>query len=562
LACRIFLIILLSCAVRAQQPAVRQDARNTYAIQGVLVDAVTLQPITKARVAIAPVTKGDDFTWALTGDDGHFRFSNLAANKYTLSAQRSGYVTQALDQHDGFASSVAVGPNTDSEHILFRLPPECKISGTVVDEAGEPVRDAQIMLFRTGVSGGTDATRESRQSTTDDQGLYHFGHLSPGRYLIAVSARVWYAQRPQSRPDIIRTTITGGSNGSYESSSGGFSGRPPELPNDNNVTSPLDVVYPITFFAGTTDPENASAITLKQGDKVVADLNLQPVAALHLRLPGADAAAQSGLLTLQRKLFNGVSVPITTEARINAAGGVELVGVPPGHYTVKTTDASHPQQEESTAELDAVTSGPVQEYAVSGAQVSVAIKLGPGTTRPTQSYLQLLNLKTRDYFNQQITAEGNIEFQKPVPPGAYELSLVNSRGNFIHSISAAGARALGRTIDIRGTRAVKLTISVGLGMGQVSGIALRGGKPVSGVMVVLVPDDPANNGILIRRDQSDTDGTFTLPGAVPGKYTVLAIENGWELEWLKPQVLAPYLAGGTPIEVSPNGKYDVKVNVQ
>ena len=36
---------------------------------------------------------------------------------------------------------------------------------------------------------------------------------------------------------------------------------------------------------------------------------------------------------------------------------------------------------------------------------------------------------------------------------------------------------------------------------------------------------------LFRRDQSDLDGTFTLQGIVPGRYTVLAIEGGWELDW-------------------------------
>jgi len=66
----------------------------------------------------------------------------------------------------------------------------------------------------------------------------------------------------------------------------------------------------------------------------------------------------------------------------------------------------------------------------------------------------------------------------------------------------------------------------------------------------------------VRRDQSDSDGTFTLAGAIPGKYTVVAIENGWDLEWLNPDVIKPYLGQGTPLEVMPNGKYEVKVNLQ
>ena len=32
---------------------------------------------------------------------------------------------------------------------------------------------------------------------------------------------------------------------------------------------------------------------------------------------------------------------------------------------------------------------------------------------------------------------------------------------------------------------------------------------------------------LIRRDQSDSDGSFALRDVVPGQYTVVAIQDGW-----------------------------------
>ena len=81
-------------------------------------------------------------------------------------------------------------------------------------------------------------------------------------------------------------------------------------------------------------------------------------------------------------------------------------------------------------------------------------------------------------------------------------------------------------------------------------------------MVVLIPHDPENHGPLFRRDQSDSNGTFTLGSVVPGKYTVLAIENGWDLEWTKLDVVRPYLDQGESIRVEANGKYNVKVKVQ
>jgi hypothetical protein len=81
-------------------------------------------------------------------------------------------------------------------------------------------------------------------------------------------------------------------------------------------------------------------------------------------------------------------------------------------------------------------------------------------------------------------------------------------------------------------------------------------------MMVLVPQDPANNLELFRRDQSDSDGTFTLRDALPGKYTVLALEDAWDMQWSDPEVLKSFLAGGVAVEIRAQDKLKIKVNVQ
>lgn len=74
-------------------------------------------------------------------------------------------------------------------------------------------------------------------------------------------------------------------------------------------------------------------------------------------------------------------------------------------------------------------------------------------------------------------------------------------------------------------------------------------------MVVLIPKEPDGTADLFHRDQSDLDGTFALRGVIPGSYTVVAIENGWDLDWSQPAVIAAYAKNGHTIEVpSPNGK--------
>jgi len=41
---------------------------------------------------------------------------------------------------------------------------------------------------------------------------------------------------------------------------------------------------------------------------------------------------------------------------------------------------------------------------------------------------------------------------------------------------------------------------------------------------------------------------FQFGGVIPGSYTVIAIEDGWDLEWSAPAVLAQYLKRGQTIE--------------
>ena len=69
-------------------------------------------------------------------------------------------------------------------------------------------------------------------------------------------------------------------------------------------------------------------------------------------------------------------------------------------------------------------------------------------------------------------------------------------------------------------------------------------------MIVLVPKEQGNLEALARRDQSDSDGSFSLRDVVPGPYTIVAIEDGWELDWTQPGALARYLPSGTAVTVN------------
>jgi hypothetical protein len=531
----VWLAVVTTLQLAAQPPGSGEPVPTGFQINGMLVDANTGQPIRRARVAIASVTERDNFTTIMTREDGRFSFINVAAGKYTLTAQARGYLLQSFNQHDQFSSSVVVGPNLESTDLLFRLPPDGAISGVVVDEAGEPVRDAQVLLYVTGPSGGFQTTRSRNRTATNDEGAYHFGHLAPGRYLVAAAARPWYAQNRPARGAAQDTIVS-----------------------DPSSEAQLDVAYPVTFSGGATDEAEAAPIVLGRGNKVTADIILQPVPALHVRLP-RDDSDQSGFTSVELSLF-GAGIG-------NRVGGFsqnteESVSLAPGRYSLRHFPPNGKGIADTLREVDINSSGEIDKSQGNvNVPVSAKLQFDPGTA-PDQVFLELLNKKSRQSFSARMAKDGEAVFQPDLAPGSYEISLNTGSGIYVKSISASGATVTGRTVEIRPGSPVKLAVSAATGEGEVKGTALRGGKPFGGAMVVLVPADPSHNQVLFRRDQSDTDGTFTLAAVVPGAYTLLAIENGWELEWMKPEVLKNYLGAGAAIQVRANGKYDIKVELQ
>ena len=154
-------------------------------------------------------------------------------------------------------------------------------------------------------------------------------------------------------------------------------------------------------------------------------------------------------------------------------------------------------------------------------------------------------------------------FSLGLQAGTYKV-FVNLRSNeqYIRSVSASGAKTFGRQVTIEGAGEVQLSIMMGQGPGQVTGVAQLDGKPAAGVMVLMVPESGENLEEDFRMDQSDSDGTFTLANALPGEYILMAIKDGWELEWMNSSVLKPYREKAQTIRIAPNETKKVTVEVQ
>jgi hypothetical protein len=119
----------------------------------------------------------------------------------------------------------------------------------------------------------------------------------------------------------------------------------------------------------------------------------------------------------------------------------------------------------------------------------------------------------------------------------------------ISSIAVGDKSHAGNLVTVRDIP-LSLVAAVSRQETRIEGYARRDGKGVAGVMVVLIPKDLSAIRGFVRRDQSDSDGSFALRDVAPGQYTAVAIQDGWELDWAQPEVIARYLPGGISVTVT------------
>jgi Carboxypeptidase regulatory-like domain len=510
--------------------AASQNANSDYSIAGIVVDSRTGTPIRHAELTLD--IKGEE-VGAVADDSGRFRFDHLEAGKYRLYASAAGYVREGLNQHGTFFTGVVVGNGLDSEHVTFRLHPQALIHGRVTDPSGEGVRNANVQLF---AASRNPADRPSfrEQLQSNDLGEYRFPHLLAGRYFVAVQTQPWYAQTGSSLPPL--------SNGKSDPT--------------------LDVVYPITFYPGVTDERSANEISLSEGETAEANVPLQAVPALHLRLvnlPGNKNGPPA--LSAYQRVFGTLPVGMPFQTAEISPGELELAGLPPGNLTF-VVNRGEPGQNERTIEAN-VSGGVTLDASkpLPSATVAGRVILPKGSGPVGDAGIMLLKEGDPASFA-RLKKDGSFTLGA-LPLNTYRIAVsFPGEAKYIQKVSASGARVSGRDLVLTGTNDVDLTIVMSRGFGEISGVAVRDNRGIDGVMVLLVPDSGINLEDDSRMDQSDSDGSFQLGGIIPGKYRLLAIQDGWSLDWRDPMVLKPYLEKAQSLEIAANDSREIRVQVQ
>jgi len=159
--------------------AVGQTAR----VEGKVI-SVTGEVLSKAEVRLVQ-TPGAPGIPSVTDGDGKFVFERLAPGRYTLLAEKGGFVVE----ENGGALNLTAG--ADVKNVVIKLTPQGVISGKILDQDGDPFPGATVMALRYSYVRGNrelsiaSSLGSSASSITDDRGEYRIRDLAPGRYYLA-----------------------------------------------------------------------------------------------------------------------------------------------------------------------------------------------------------------------------------------------------------------------------------------------------------------------------------------------------------------------------------------
>ena len=554
------LALLLGHAFRTSALALSTPAPTeapAYSITGTVVSARDGAPIPNCHLTATLRSAGapprpvmqrrqvsDDSPAANSDSGGHFRLSLPSAGMWQIAASGRGFRPQNYEHHDNFFSSVALSASTPTYDLIFTLEPDSAITGSVLDEAGEGIRNARVTLFSAepaspDLVSGAGLLRSA--TVTDDRGRYEFDGLAPGEYNIAVQAEPWYAA--------------------------GLLGRRSSAAGASQVDPSLDVVYPQSWFPGVGDRHLAETIILHDGEVRQASFNLTPVPATHLVItvpsqPPTGFQRGQSFPTVERVSADGAPF-LNTSIKFDPQGQVDIGGLSSGLYRVTVQRPDGPQ----SPAFIRVSGGALHNLDLSAAISPATLTLhliADGDTERVQTILTDPSTGVR--FSS--SAQGTLQRRRnavpnaarggdrklDVPPGEYQVSLAGDPDLYLESISINHSPVRSRMITVA-SGATTLDLKLTRGRASIQGTARVEDKPCIGAMVMLVPETFGQTGSItvLRRDQTNTDGSFSIESVIPGNYILVAIDKGWGVNWRDPLTLQRYLLHGVPVSLQSSG---------
>jgi len=537
----LWLVMVAGATLLAQNPSLSVAQTSMPALGGIVVKDPGSEPVKKAIIEliamIAPNESGSNYT-ALTGADGGFRIENILPGRYRMFVERPGY--QEIDKHRHRMEGrfVTLTPGQELKDLVIRLQASAVVEGRVTDEDGDPMPEAQVMVFHQTFVAGRSRWEQSGAERTNDLGDYRIANLAAGNYFVSVTP-------PPDFRSLIETASA--------------APRRSEAASDK----PVPTAYQTTYYPGARDRSQAAPIQLHAGDDFPVNFSLTPSPSLTIKgsvanLPSGATAA----IMLQSKDFNLV----LNGAEMHKDGSFEIRDVAPGAYTIVATveNGAAPMMARQSLQLTESVDG-VRLAPQVGATIRGHLRMEANNAArpdPGQMFLLLRSSDEDDSYSTvgveasamaQVHTDGSFEW-KDIPPGNYSVQISGSSTMpdwFLKSAAANGRDVTASGFSVNGGAATLDVLVSGNGA-SVQGIAANAkDEPVADAVVVAVPEMRFRGHFdRYQKVVTDQSGHFRLRGLPPGEYTVFAWESVDGEAYYNPEFLKSYEGQGRTTRVS------------
>src|SRR5207302_6633510 len=123
--------------------------------------------------------------------EGKFSIENIDPGRYTLAAERQGFVNQnyGARRPSGPGTPLDLKAEQTMKGLAFKMTPQGVIAGRVLDDEGEPVSGVSIQVLQYRYLMGKKRLIPAATTLVlaNDLGEFRAPNLSPGRYYVATS---------------------------------------------------------------------------------------------------------------------------------------------------------------------------------------------------------------------------------------------------------------------------------------------------------------------------------------------------------------------------------------
>ena len=493
-----------------------------------------------------------------TAADGRFEFKQIPPGAYIVSFVASMTRGTHLDQSFGESAPrdplkpgrrvtpIELQNGETRENVNVALWRAFAVEGRVVDDAGEPVANAEVNIS---LWDGPSSMSIGRPRVTDDRGMFRFFGLRPGQHRICAAADQHFGPSEEARDKLVRTCY-------------------PSAVNESDA-------QPVVLSSGEVGP-----IEIRLQRNRTYRITGIAIDSSGTPLPNADVTLVT--VTPTGGSSSGSNIQVKPDGQFIASG------VTPGHYAIQVSIGNgrftNPEDKRDQemgyvpVRVDATNIDGVVVATSKAVKVAGRIVFEGGI--PEQRIPKLSIMTTPDEFSgggrimfgprSPATVRDDMSFELDGLFGPQLLMEMGTpRGWIVKSVRYRGDDVTDRAVEFRSSSdprllEVSLTNQGAIVTGRVLG---DDDKASSDASVVLLPADVSRWRPFpgLPAIPTKSDGTFTIGPVRAGEYIVAAVTGMSMTKLLEPsaraEVAERIAKAGERITLVENGKHSIDLRI-